>query len=64
MVWVDAESKLPSRLLLLVPVDVMSEEPIVELVVLSIKVRVGEDACLQEVVAKVSSLLEMFVDIR
>jgi len=64
VVWVDAESKLPSRLLLLVPVDVMSEEPIVELVVLSVKVRVGEDACLQEVVAKVSSLLEMFVDIR
>lgn len=57
MVWVDAEAKLPSRLLLLVPVDVMSEEPIVELVVLSVKVRVGEDAGLQEVVTEVSSLL-------
>ena len=41
----------------------MVEDPIIELVVPSVKVRVGEDASLHQVVGEVRSLLQMTVDV-
>ena len=60
MVWVDAESKQPS---LLLPVEVVSEDAIVELVVLPVELGVGEDACHHHVVSKVRPLLQVAVDV-
>ena len=61
VVRVDAESEQPS---LLVPVSVVSEAAIVELVVLPVELGVGEDAGQHQIVSEVRPLLQVAVDVR
>ena len=48
---------------IIVSIEVMIENLIIELVMLSVKLRVGEDASLHQIVCKESSLLQMMEDV-
>ena len=48
---------------LTISIEVVSEDLVIELVVLSVKVRVGEDASLHQKIGEVWSLLQMTKDI-
>ena len=48
---------------LTISIEVVSEDLVIELVVLSVKVRVGEDASLHQKICEVWSLLQMTKDI-
>ena len=54
--WIEA---LAEQLPVPVPLQVVIEDPVIELLVVTVELWVGENACQHEEVAEVSSLLEM-----